>query len=460
MESNVSIPLLFDARGDFGVLAEKHRLALNNARRGQNYAVEAGEGEEGLSRGVLEVDAPEELDIEWFQSTGSGEGYSGLVFGRSSNTTTEIKLDTSPKSQAPPKVSRAKVEDVGEEEESTPFDRPARVLVNFNDNVFGVDSASTLTSVPMGDSPSSGSLLAPTIGPGQKYNGQSFASSSSSFSAPDPMSFTRDASLAESNYTFGNPCHVPTPISPTAQHLPGSRRERESIVAASIFEDDDGWSYTLSAYGDHEESDPHSRQSSEQSRPDGTTLPFLSPNGRSDSPSSAPSTTPSTLFTPNYTVVSPGIAGSSLYNDSPVPNRGIPSLFASPPSPRTAKNGRSEQEKNEGLGFGVGMRISESEKSDLTASPGRPAFERAAGRRKRGYTQGADTAVPLRLPGPREKLPTIESTHAQGLSGSKGKSDSLPEIIRQALNAIPKTTTVTLMIDQASCPISKSAHPG
>jgi len=362
-DSNVSIPLLFDARGDFGALAEKHRLNMGMGHRGPSHIHDRA------------LDVPEELDMEWHQSRSEMNDD-----------------DNDPFRYIPPSRSL-------ESDRMVAYDKPFPVLVQFKDDVFATKP------IAVSQSFSSASSRQPS-----KF------STSSSFGRILPES--RDLSVAESHYTFGRP-DAPR------------RQSRESIK-----DDDDGWSYTLSAYGgDEDEEERRSIRGSPFSPAgDMQPTPFLSPHAKdTDSPMSLPSSG-SALFTPGYSVSNLPPTQYPSPSDSPASPVSMKPLPNLPTSPRTRD-------------YGLGLTLTPS----CSAESGIPARDRA------DLPEVVNAASELKTvqlrqiehePRQPAYLMVADQSRGSGSTSSSNAETTLPDYIKQALQSVSKLTSVTLMIDQ------------
>lgn len=375
-DSNASVPLIFDSRGDFGVLAEKHRR-LMTSRRGSTTG--------------LEPDVPEE-EVDEFMAPTSGPA-SG-----------------------------------------------SRERVVFRDDVFS-------SSTPVAQKESS--YTAADL--------PSFESDTtiSSLKRSEPMTrlgqLEREDSIPESNYTFGRPS--------TSSALEDRR------PSVSSMEDDDGWSYTLSAYGDEDDLAAARRMSILSDRPPGF---FDQLDAHVSQGSSAPTTsaaqrhpyaaaskvhrtstsawsdstasTRTELFTPDYTVapLPTHCHGKSPFDDSaesPTSTR-LRSTIPLPPSPRSGSS----------LGLVVGhdaQKIDNTPKQTRTLRhsllPKSPLPEPI------GETPTAHSAKHL-------NVRVSEKRKSSAGSSSTTSTTSYPEHIVNALKAIDKSTTLSLYVDQVSPP--------
>lgn len=371
-DSNASVPLIFDSRGDFGVLAEKHRR-LMTSRRGSTTG--------------LEPDVPEE-EVDEFMAPASGpaSGSSGVVFR-------DVFSSSTPVAQ--------------KESSYTAADLPSS------------ESDTTISSLKRSE---------PMTRLGQ---------------------LEREDSIPESNYTFGRP----------SSSALEDRRPSVSSVA-----DDDGWSYTLSAYGDEDDLAAARRMSILSDRPPGS---FDQLDGPSSRGSSAPTTsaqihpyaaakvhrtstsawsdstasTRTELFTPDYTVapLPTHCHGKSPFDDSaesPTSNR-LRSTIPPPPSPRSGSS----------LGLVVGQ---DAEKIDNTPKQTRTLRHSLLPKSPLpaepiGETPTAHSAKHL-------NVQVSEKRKSSAGSSSTTSTTSYPEHIVNALKAIDKSTTLSLYVDQVSPP--------
>jgi hypothetical protein len=465
MASNASIPLIFDSRGDFGLLAQKNRAEESRP------------------------DVPEEL-------------------------LTSFRPDSGDHSASPHGVRMIGTEegDQGDKEEGDGRDGdallsprefyhqnvPRKVLVEFRD-VFGSSGGKPTSTPGQGVRIRSGTVTGPSHSSplhAPPRHHALHASSSTETNGQDPLDkhrLWRDESLAESFSTFGGKA-----VCGRRQSRPGTEGEEG--------EEDDTWEYTLSAYGSDEEisySSPKLRRSA-FTRIEGTdrthslTIDPLTYTTRElalhlpriDSPLSIAGTE---LVTPDHTTHE--LPRSSFATTSSSFSTGTPDWIGNTvgreggndtPTPRPFRPLRSDREEEEQesegskLGLQLGSKSDSGESTRETRLPMRGTPHTKGRKRSPTLAESIPTLpnharsmssqhVPLlvtlhkpkslstlssKTPRPPIKsskhpvplsLPTIKSTPPPPSS-----DDILANLVVKALKSIPKQTTITVQVDQES----------
>jgi hypothetical protein len=398
--SNGSVPLIFDSRGDFGALAQSSRAAAG-------------------------PDVPE-----------------GLLHDRPD-------ADEGRSVHHMPNASREGWEEGGGDALLSPRDFiattiPKKVLVDFRD-VFG------------------------SSGGGLTGSGSSRTIQDGSLDPLDRSRTYRDESIAESFATFGG--------------------RRPSQMSGEDGDDDEGWEYTLSAYNSGEDtSSPKMRAGARRDTPDPTPAiqfldPFASGTVRlahlipktsstfSDSPASLAGTE---LITPNHTV--DDLPRTSVATTSSSFSTGIPAWATDTPTPKPPATFRNPMGNVEGLGLQLGymndqaskvaVRAAESKWEEGLARLPKKGTPYAKGRRRSPTVDEELPELPPLPPNaiiPAPPLPSYRSLPKPEsdvvlktfpsmpiIEVPPLEDDSFPALVEKALRSIPKTTTITLQVDQES----------
>ena len=238
---------------------------------------------------------------------------------------------------------------------------------------------------------------------------------SSSLEELEPTRTNRDTSLAESFNTFGP-------------------RHRQPSTE-STQEDDDEWSYTLSAYGSDNDEDPlgHRRRRQSSSRPQripdiAEPFPSIPPHLRfippeTDSPLSLPS---SELVTPNSHITE-------------LPRRSIQSVRSDTPTPRAPHPFTSS-------GEGGGLQLDFAPKASDSFGSSKPTPFPL----RRPRTATIDKVLPL-IPAnhPNPFLSqTADTSVPHHPSGRRESDQTQASIVEQAHHSVDRSTVIQLQVDQ------------